>query len=220
MSFSQRIQEAIESFHLLSHPFYQAWNKGELSSETLQYYASQYYHHVKAFPRYISATHSKCEDPQARKILLENLMDEEGAQGQPHPELWMQFATALGCNEKEVEKTQEDEIKEVIETFFSQSNASYERGLAALYAYEYQVPEVATTKIEGLKKHYNVSSKEGLSFFEVHKEADVYHRQACESILDNIPEDKQPQALEAAQQAGRALWNFLTKVYMRQILPS
>ena len=47
--------------------------KVNLTREIIKDYAEQYYQHVKAFPRYISATHSLCEDIEKRKILLENL---------------------------------------------------------------------------------------------------------------------------------------------------
>ena len=75
--FSKELNAKLDEFHLLKHPFYQAWNEGKLSREIIKDYAEQYYHHVKAFPRYISATHSLCEDIADRKILLENLNDEE-----------------------------------------------------------------------------------------------------------------------------------------------
>ena len=58
--FSKDLSEKLDEFHLLKHPFYIAWNKGELSREIIKDYAEQYYNHVKAFPRYISATHSLC----------------------------------------------------------------------------------------------------------------------------------------------------------------
>ena len=48
-----------------------------MNREIIKDYAEQYYQHVKAFPRYISATHSICEDIEKRRILLENLQDEE-----------------------------------------------------------------------------------------------------------------------------------------------
>ena len=52
------LNNKLDRFHLLNHPFYVAWEKGELTQEILQDYAEQYYQHIKAFPRYISAKHS------------------------------------------------------------------------------------------------------------------------------------------------------------------
>jgi len=48
--------------------------------------------------------------------------------------------------------------------------------LAALYAYESQVPEIATTIIDGLKEVLCVTQPEGLAYFPVHEEADKAHR--------------------------------------------
>ena len=61
----------------------------------------------------------------------------------------------------------------MIDNFFTQGRSSYAEGLASLYTYERQIPEIAETKIQGLKKHYNCNSKKGLEFFEAHKSADV-----------------------------------------------
>ena len=57
--------------------FYQSWNEGTLTLDTLKIYAKEYYHHVAAFPRYISQIHSLCPDISDRQVLLENLIDEE-----------------------------------------------------------------------------------------------------------------------------------------------
>ena len=81
MSFSAQLKETIREFHLLSHPFYQAWTAGKLTQEQLQEYAVQYKPFVEAFPRFVSALHSNCEDAAAREEILENLMDEEGKTG-------------------------------------------------------------------------------------------------------------------------------------------
>ena len=70
--FSKQLNAKLDKYHLLKHPFYKAWNEGKLNREIIKDYAEQYYQHVKAFPRYISATHSLCEDIGKRKILLEN----------------------------------------------------------------------------------------------------------------------------------------------------
>ena len=61
-----KIDKQIEAKHLLKHPFYVAWTQGKLSKEALTDYPRQYYHHVAAFPMYLSAVHAKCDD-QARE---------------------------------------------------------------------------------------------------------------------------------------------------------
>jgi pyrroloquinoline-quinone synthase len=100
-SFIERLDSAIQEYALLSHPFYQAWNAGTLTNETLREYAQQYYQFERAFPTYVSAVHSNTEDAVIRQHLLENLIDEEGTGNNTsvsHPELWLRFAEAVGCN--------------------------------------------------------------------------------------------------------------------------
>ena len=163
--FSKELGKKLDQYHLLKHPFYQVfWNEGKLTREIIKDYAEQYYQHVKAFPRYISATHSICEDIEKRRILLENLQDEEHKDGD-HPKLWKNFAKAMGSDVKKIDDAKAYSFtKEMIDNFFTQARSSYAEGLASLYTYERQIPEIAETKIQGLKKFYGVSSKEGLNF--------------------------------------------------------
>ena len=208
--FSQELNKKLDQYHLLNHPFYKSWNEGKLTREIIKDYAEQYYQHVKAFPRYISATHSICEDLDKRRILLENLQDEEKKDAD-HPMLWKNFALSVGADSKEIEKKERYNFtNELIENFFKNARASYAEGLGSLYTYERQVPEIADTKIRGLKTHYGVNSKEGLEFFEVHKAADVHHREACEKLLDSLSKEEQDKAEKAALSTAKYLWNFLS----------
>ena len=209
--FSKELNKKLDRYHLLTHPFYQVfWNEGKLTREIIKDYAEQYYQHVKAFPRYISATHSICDDIEKRKILLENLQDEENVEAD-HPKLWKNFAAAMGADKNTIDDIKPDWFtKDMIENFFSQARSSYAEGLASLYTYERQIPEIAETKIQGLKKFYGVSSKEGLEFFEAHKSADVVHRAECEKLLDSLSKEEQQKAEKASILTARYLWNFLS----------
>lgn len=213
MSFVNLLKKELNPYHLLKHPFYQKWTEGTLPKKCLQNYATQYYQHVSAFPRYISAIHSLCENQKDRKVLLENLNDEEGSKGEPHPDLWMYFAEGLGLDKETVKKTPAcKSLQKLIDSFFLHCRNSYAEGLSALYSYEYQVPEVAETKIQGLKKHYNITDEKTLLFFLVHKSADIEHRKALEDLLERLPEKQQKPALDSAINIAKALWNFLKKM--------
>src|SRR5256886_6347673 len=171
-----KIDNDIAEKHLLKHPFYLAWARGELGKEALTDYARQYYHHVAAFPTYLSAVHAKCDDQPTRKQILSNLIDEEA--GSPnHPELWKQFANSLGVDDVDLAKTEKEfETKNLIGTFRSVcSESSTTNGLAALYAYESQIPAICESKIDGLKKHYGFSDPKAYEYFSVHIDADKEH---------------------------------------------
>jgi hypothetical protein len=45
----------------------------------------------------------------------------------------------------------------MIDNFFKQGRSTYAEGLASLYTYERQIPEIADVNIEGLKKFYGVT---------------------------------------------------------------
>src|SRR5688572_28987110 len=146
MNFTESLVAKLSEKHLLKHELYQAWNEGKAPIQTLQLYAEQYYHHVRTFPRYLSATHSNCEDILSRQFLLENLNDEERGP-ENHPELWLRFAEGIGTTREQVEKAELlPETEELVDTFMSLSRKSYASGLGALFAFEQQVPEIAQFK--------------------------------------------------------------------------
>jgi pyrroloquinoline-quinone synthase len=203
-----------ENFFLLKHPFYRAWVEGALSRESLQDYARQYYHHVVAFPDYLRNALSICKDEKAKGILAENLSEEDGtAYGTSHPELWLRFAEGAGASRDEVKTaTLRKGIRNVVETFQRLSQVSYPQALGALYAYESQVPDIAQSKIEGLKRHFGISDERSLCFFEVHKSADIEHRESLLALIEALPSEQKQEAKRAADQACLVLWNFLTDV--------
>ncbi len=209
----------IADLHLLRHPFYQAWMQGALSQEILKDYARQYYFHVDRFPRYISAIHSNCENGTWRNELLKNLNDEEGSSGlSSHPELWLQFAEGLGLDRKDVlATTPRPAIQDVTSIFFGCARASFHEGVGALYAYESQVPEIAKSKIEGLKQYYGIQDQRTLCFFEVHQKADIEHRKVLLNMLENFPETEKSCAKESARRAAKALWDFLSDVQEQEL---
>jgi pyrroloquinoline-quinone synthase len=220
MTASARCAEIVKKNHLLNHPFYEAWSKGLLDRETLAFYAEQYYAQVEAFPRFVSSVHSRCPEIAARKVLVENLADEE-IHGSDHPALWMQFAEGLGRTREQVRAAARlPETEESVATFFELTAGDWREGLCALYAYESQVPEVATSKIEGLEKFYGVTDARSLAFFKAHVKYDVEHAAKVASLLDASGIDPE-RAAAATDKACRALNRFLDGVSRaREIAPA
>ncbi len=215
VSFEDRLHNAVMEYSMLKHPFYVAWSEGRLSREVLAEYAKQYYAHVRAFPTYVSGVHSNCEDVSIRQQLLENLIEEERGE-ENHPELWLRFAEGLGATRAEVKEA--DLLPATVASVqrlrqLTQSE-DYRNGLAALVAYESQIPEVARTKREGLKSFYAVDDERAVAFFRVHESIDVLHNQVesqilKEQCLDPVSQDN---AVRAAGAGAQALWSFLDGV--------
>src|SRR6185436_15698017 len=130
------LNEKIEQKHLLKHPFYQAWSMGQLPLENLQHYSRQYFTHVRAFPTYLSAMHSRCADLKSRQIIAANLADEE-ATLPTHPELWLDFAKGLGVSVESVLATEAGPKMNALVAAY-RAAATLDTGLAAaaLYCYE------------------------------------------------------------------------------------
>ena len=215
-----KIDNDIAEKHLLKHPFYLAWTRGELRKEALMDYARQYYHHVAAFPTYLSAVHAHCDDQAMRRQLLDNLVDEEA--GSPnHPQLWMKFAEGLGVDDIDLAKTEkEPETKNLIDTFRSVcGEGSTAEGLAALYAYESQIPAVSESKIDGLKKHYGFSDPTHYEYFSVHIEADREHSAAEREMLSTkIDNGNIDNVRASANRVLDALWEMLSGVCHRHAI--
>jgi pyrroloquinoline-quinone synthase len=217
--FWNRFEERVAPFKLLQHPFYQAWSMGELTREDLREYAAEYWHHVSAFPTYLSALHSRLPDGELRREVLRNLADEEGidaAKARPHSDLWMDFAVGMGASRSDVEShAVQPEMTALIATFreLMQSDVPA-AALAALYAYESKVPEIAETKAAGLAEHYGTEGA-AARYFTLHKTADVHHAAVWRGLIDmQLAQDPAAEeaALNAAEQAAEALWRALDGV--------
>lgn len=215
---SAAIDAAVEARSMLAHPFYQAWEQGALSRDALREYAKQYFHHVEAFPRVVSAVHANCPSPNGRRLLAENLAEEEGlgAGKDDHASLWLGFAAAMGAHEEDVRGVDVNaETQTLIDTFRRLSRRSYASGLAALYAYESQLPAIAKTKIKGLVERYDVSEPSALRFFEVHEAADIEHADVCRELLDALAPEDRAEAHAAACELAEALRLFLDGMQRR-----
>jgi len=211
--FITALNQKLEAHFLLNNPFYQAWVAGELTVGCLQFYAQQYFHNVRNFPRYISATHANCDDLSWRQVLLDNLAEEEKGD-RNHPELWLRFAEGLGMTREDVLSAQAlPQTQKLVDTFFELARSSYAEGLGALYAYERQIPAIAESKIDGLKKHYGIDSDRALDFFQVHLHADVEHAQATQDLLNALSEADRVKAEAAACRLAAVLWDMLTAIY-------
>src|SRR4030095_7390569 len=218
--FINEIDKILEAKSILKHPFYQKWNEGKLTMNELRDYAKQYYHFVKHFPMFVSSVHSNCTDSDTRKMLVENIADEDGFKTgiEDHPALWLKFAKALGVEKTECENTGVcAEVSDSIKAFYELCrNNDYTVGLGALYGYEKQIPEVSQVKINGLKEFYGIEAKDDIAFFTEHHEADIYHSKSeLEALVKACKTDeKKNKVLRAVEKSAKLYWQMLDGVYV------
>jgi pyrroloquinoline-quinone synthase len=213
MTLLDEIDALISGRHLLTHSFYEKWVTGTLPIEAVRTYAGQYYAFESTFPRFLSAIHSRCERPDVRQTILDNLWDEEHGD-ENHAELWLRFAEGLGMNRDDVYgATQNAATRSLVETYGrTAAEAPVAAGIAAIHAYERQVPAVATAKIAGLESHYGIHDQRTLEFWEVHRSLDEHHAAGERAVLADTPEEDREAVLEATHEALNAWWQFLDGV--------
>ncbi len=210
MTTTHELDRIVRRQHLLKHPFYAAWSNGTLPLSTLRQYAQQYYHFESNFPRYVAGAYARLSRPEDRRVLLENLVDEEG-RSPTHPELWSRFARSLGIRRlaappgpATVDLLRAYEAETVTGTIGS--------ALGALYAYESQFPDVAREKSRGLRAFYGLRSADAHAFFRVHVTADVAHSAAERRLLGRCLRGDPEAGRDAERGVRRSLdawWSFL-----------
>ena len=209
----ESLDTLIEKHHLLKHPFYRAWIEGKLSRESLGLYAKQYYQHVRAFPDNLKQLEARTNG-SIRKLVRENLA-EELYPAAPHPALWRQFARSLGVTDKALDSEQPlPGIASLLDTFDEvATQGTVPQAVAAFYVYEAQVPEIATQKISGLRRFYDITDPQALAYFAVHEVADVRHRGVWREWLATQEGVDDVAVLCSAERGLKALWGALDAVY-------
>ena len=184
------------NYKLLEHSFYKVhWNDGHLTREILADYVKQYYFIEKTFIEclYILSEHAeKIDNKKFKKILLENINDEIGnGDSQPHLNLLMDFASEFNITKEEINSIALNfETQILIENFKSICKNNLFAGIGVMFAYEHQIPDIAESKINGLKKFYEVNSEKSLAFFTVHQRADVWHTQQWEKLIKSFSQEQ------------------------------
>jgi pyrroloquinoline-quinone synthase len=210
--FQNQLDARVARYDLLTHPFHRTWIDGKLSREQLRAHATEYFHHVAAFPTFLSALHCRLGDGLLRRVVLRNLAEEE-VEGRAHSDMWLDFAEGFGLSANQVRRSQPSAaIRLLIERFYrTASQDSPVEVIAAFYAYEAQVPRLCGEKARALFSYYD-SDARTCGFFVLHTYSDVLHAQTWRSeLLRLVSRDDQlaELALAAAARAADWLWQAL-----------
>lgn len=191
MNLNDALNGRIEKWKLLKHPFYQAWEAGELPLPALQAYAEEY----GAFISLMPSGWETLEDAET--------VEEE----QEHIDLWQDFAQALETKISEAKLPAIVSLTANTEKLF----ANRATAMGALFAFEVQQPETASSKLDGLRQFYNVP-KEAENYFIQHAKN---HHESVKllTLIEGLSEADQAQALSACEEMSQALWDALTDIY-------
>lgn len=189
----QVLDEIIDNKCLLKHPFYQAWNMGTLTKGDLAVYATQYGEFIDTIATGWEAVGDS------------DTADEE----REHAVLWTDFATDL--NAPRPAGSRLPEITELVELAHA-AFSNRPQALGALYAFEHQQPATAHSKLEGLRKHYDLSASAEV-YFDIHKDDEDEPRWLAEQ-MEKLSEAEFAVAREACESMAGALWRGLDGVLL------
>ena len=191
MDFKQQLDNKIEDYNLLNHPFYEAWSAGELPIEALGAYAREYGAFIATIPNG-----------------WETINDAEtAAEETEHIDMWADFANGLDTVVSEAKIPQVKALLQTADELFSEPLTA----LGALYAFEAQQPATAQSKLAGLQAFYQLP-KTVEPYFETHS----HNEHEAEKLLECIgalPSESHAAVVQACEQMSAALWNALTGIH-------
>ena len=206
----QRIHSEIEKRSLLKHSFYKMWSEGKLTIDHLQGYSKEYFQLVKIVPKFVESIAEARGNPD---ILINNAREEA-----EHIELWVRFATALSVSRSDlISYGGSEKTNEAVAKLMGLADLEFEEAVAAMYAYEMELPKISRSKIDGLKKLYGMDSEDATKYFEIHEEADVRHAQVWREILQRTPLERYEAVVNAAIKSLQAQNMLLDSVYEKYV---
>ncbi len=174
----ERIDKIIEEQSLLKHKFYVMWSEGKLSLESLSGYSKEYFQLVKSVPSFVGAVMENSPNNVRNEILVNQKEESE------HIAPWIKFAGSLGVSREEIKDyVGLDKTRKAVSDL-STLMTSFEKGAAAMYALEQEIPKISLSKIDGLKKFYGITGEDAIEYFRIHTEADVRHAALWRRILE------------------------------------
>jgi pyrroloquinoline-quinone synthase len=192
MALRAHLDEVISRRNLLDHPFYQAWNRGELPVEALATYAREY----GAFITRVADGWTAHGDAEI------------AAEEREHAAIWNSgFAAALGVQIGEPEVAQVQELCRKVDARFSTAAGS----LGGLYAFEAQQPHTSGSKLKGLREHYGSLGENAEEYFVIH-ETDFAEPALLAERISGLDPAGQAEAQAACAEVSEALWDALTGI--------
>ena len=199
-------QEALQH-RAVNHPYLNAMAPGAFPSlhGALADFAKNYYGYSAHFPRYLTALISRLDNPDHRKSLLENLMEESGQYeegellelrecgikrewiiGIPHPELFKRFRNAIGVGDT---AAADDHIEVVCwrEQFLSILNTgTAAEALGALgLGTESIVQTIYQPFVHAISKLGSLRPEDAV-FFPLHTAVDDHHQATLKAIASEF----------------------------------
>ena len=157
-------------------------------------YSKEYFQLVKIVPSLVENALKTNKEKKYQNFIQNTLEDER-----QHIEPWTKFSSSLNVDTNELLNYSGDVLtKQAIDDLIKISESSFEEAVAALYAFEKELPKISETKLNDLVKFYGITDNESNEYFIIHKEIDIYHSKIWENIIKESTDDKKEKMLSAA----------------------
>lgn len=192
---------------------------GRLPIETIRRYAIAITAMAEVFPRRLAAVLSICDDPDVRRSLLGNLLEEEGVVGfvpaegvridpeRRHGEMARRFARAAGASDADIDAYPPQQAR-----WFAEAVRGGDWiGAFSFFAigFEANVPATFRSLVEPLTVHYGFTPHD-LEFLYEHFTADERHGNEAAHLIARAARNdaRRARAFEGARRGGAAWWAF------------
>jgi len=208
---AKAIEDALTGCLLLTHPFYQRWEAGELQLGELDIYAQNYRSFEAALPVVLSAVIERLAADGSKDVaeMVQRNLDDELGRPEPHLALFGRFAAAVSAQDPSTDAGTGagPAADALVATYTDLVEVGPVAALSALAAYETQASAIAASKAEGLRRWYGIDDA-GVAFWDVHAAMDADHGGWAIAALASL--DADPAVVnDAAKRAADAWWAFL-----------
>ena len=223
------LQQTLQERHPKPHPVRQLLLSGRLTKGQLQGWAKNQFHEFRNIHRFFGIRYQKCPIPELRRLLLENMVEEEGedlfgGKYPSHRELWVQFAGGLDIAPDEILNYEPlPGIRAALEMYVSlvqQSHWAVAIGTGLVF--EGGGPRRMKEEREAIEKYYPWIPTHSLDFFRAHEYHDEGHGDMVSNVIKQhcMEEKLQNEMREAVRQRADIMWLQNDSIYNAFVRPS
>lgn len=210
------------------HPLRKLLLTGVLTKEQLSGWAKNQFHEFSHIHRFFGIRYQKCPIRSLRRMLLENMVEEEGedlfgGKYPSHAELWLQFAEGLGVSRQEMLSYEPlPGVRAALEMYVQLVQRSHWAvAIGTGLVFEGEGPKRMADERKALETHYPWIPSESLDFFRAHEYHDEGHGEFVvevikEHVLGSGLEDEMRQAIK---ERVDTMWLQNESVYQAFVRP-
>jgi len=223
------LQKALRQRHPRPHPVRRLLLSGRLTQEQLQWWAKNQFHEFRNIHRFFGVRYQKCPIPELRRMLLENMVEEEGedlfgGKYPSHRELWVQFAEGLGIARDDILNYEPlPGIRAALEMYVSLvQQTHWAVAIGTGLVFEGGGPKRMKEEREALEKYYPWVPPASLDFFRAHEYHDQGHGDMVTNVIKQycMEEKLQDEMREAVRQRADIMWLQNDCIYNAFVRPS